>query len=68
MEFINKLIRNSDPFRELQQSVDFQVHEALYEHSVTLIDNYAAKVEKLIDLTERVHNTILSVKHNQDSH
>ncbi len=68
MKIIDRLIRNSKPFKELEVNVDFRVREAVIDDYSNLLDEYAIRVEKLIDLTERVHNTILSAKHNQDSH
>ena len=68
MKFIDRLIRNSNAFKDLRKSVDIQIDKSFYQHKTTLLEDYTERIEKLADLTERLHNTILSVKHNQDSH
>ena len=68
MKIIDRVISNSKPFKELVESVEKQVELELNDYGIRMSADYAAKVERLADLTERLHNTILSVKHNQDSH
>ncbi len=68
MKIIDRLIRNSKPYKELQKNVDFRVRDAVIDHHTHLLDDYTKRVDELFELTERVHNTILSTKHNQDSH
>ena len=68
MKIIDRVIRNSKPFKELEDSILCKVHQASDRERRNLSNEYVLKVEKLIELTERLHNTILSTKHNQDSH
>ena len=67
MYYIDKIITNSKPFKDLQESMNDQIREAVDDQIGDLTEVYLDKVDKLVDLTIRVHNTILSVKHNYES-
>jgi len=65
MKIIDRLIKRSAAFKQLEVEMENKMRAMIIEHRSETVEIESARVDKILDLSTRTHNTIIAFKHSK---